>query len=95
LIFSKRRIVARTYRHLRLAEQDQIMRLRDAPVPVGKIATELGRHPATIYRELQSDFFMMTMRISGAISGVWHVANRLLAGSEHAEIRPWHDELFL
>ena len=47
----------RIYRHLSLAERDRIMRLRDARVPVSKIAAELGRHPATIYRELRRNFF--------------------------------------
>jgi transposase, IS30 family len=47
----------RNYSHLSLAERDRIMRLRDARVPVDKIATELGRHPATIYRELRRNFF--------------------------------------
>lgn len=47
----------RIYRQLCLAEPDQIMRLRDARVPVSKIAAELGRHPATIYRELRRNIF--------------------------------------
>jgi IS30 family transposase len=47
----------RIYGHLSLAERDRIMRLRDTRVPVSKIAAELGRHPATIYRELRRNFF--------------------------------------
>lgn len=47
----------RNYRHFSLAERDRIMRLRDARVPVGRIAAELGRHPSSIYRELKRNFF--------------------------------------
>ncbi|WP_298287954.1 helix-turn-helix domain-containing protein [Novosphingobium sp.] len=44
--------MARNYRHLSLEECDTIMRM-----PVGRIAAELRRHPATIYRELRRNFF--------------------------------------
>lgn len=47
----------RNYRHFSLAECDRIMRLRDAQVPVDRIAAELGRHPSSIYRELKRYFF--------------------------------------
>ena len=47
----------RNYHHLSHAERETIMRLRDRRVSVGKIAAELGRHPATIYRELRRNFF--------------------------------------
>ncbi len=43
----------RNYHHLSNADRDTIMRMRDRRIPVGKIAAELGRHPATIYRELR------------------------------------------
>lgn len=32
----------RSYRHLRFAERDRIMHLRDARVPISKIAAELA-----------------------------------------------------
>jgi len=47
----------RIYNHLSLADRETINRLRDAKVPVARIAVELGRHPATIYRELRRNFF--------------------------------------
>ena len=49
--------MAQNYRHLSLEERDTIMRMRDRRMPVGKIAAELRRHPATIYRELRRNFF--------------------------------------
>ncbi|SMC36948.1 Helix-turn-helix domain-containing protein [Novosphingobium sp. B1] len=49
--------MARNYRHLSLEERDTIMRMRDRCMPVGRIAAELRRHPATIYRELRRNFF--------------------------------------
>lgn len=49
--------MARNYRHLSLEERDTIMRMRDRCMPVGWIAAELRRHPATIYRELRRNFF--------------------------------------
>ena len=49
--------MARNYHHLSLAERETIGRMRDARVSVGRIAAELGRHPATIYRELRRNFF--------------------------------------
>jgi IS30 family transposase len=45
----------RNYHHLSVAERDTIMRMRDARRAT--IAHELGRHPATIYRELRRNFF--------------------------------------
>lgn len=47
----------RNYHHLSNAERDTIMRMRDRRISVSKIAAELGRHPATIYRELRRNFF--------------------------------------
>lgn len=49
--------MARNYRHLRLEQRETIMRMRDRCMPVGRIAVELRRHPATIYRELRRNFF--------------------------------------
>ncbi|MDR6708327.1 IS30 family transposase [Novosphingobium sp. 1748] len=39
-----------------MAERNTIMQRRDARVPVGRIAHELGRHPSTIYREISRNF---------------------------------------
>lgn len=47
----------RSYHHLALAEREKIMRMRDAKVPVSRMAVELGRHRATIYRELRRNYF--------------------------------------
>ena len=47
----------RSYHHLGLAEREKIMRMRDAKVPVSRMAVELGRHPVTIYRELRRNYF--------------------------------------
>jgi len=47
----------RNYHHLSNAERDTIMRMRDRRMSVGTNAAELGRHPATIYRELRRNFF--------------------------------------
>ena len=49
--------MAQNYRHLSLSERDTIMRMRDRRMPVGRIAAELRRHPATINRELGRNFF--------------------------------------
>lgn len=49
--------MAGNYRHLSLEERDTIMRRRDRRMPVGRIAAELRRHPARIYRELRRNFF--------------------------------------
>jgi Helix-turn-helix domain len=45
------------YRQLRLDEREAIFRMKDARLPVGRIAEQLGRHPSTIYRELRRNFF--------------------------------------
>ncbi|QNE07747.1 IS30 family transposase [Croceicoccus marinus] len=45
------------YHHLSLAEREKISRMHAAAVSVCRIAVELGRHPATIYRELRRNFF--------------------------------------
>src|SRR4051794_18023552 len=47
--------LARTYRHLDLEQRRTLFRLVEARTPVGEIATRLGRHPSTIYRELGRD----------------------------------------
>ena len=47
----------RSFHHLSAAERETIMRMRDARQSVARIASELGRHPATIYRELRRNFF--------------------------------------
>jgi len=44
------------YRQLRLDERETIFRMKDARLPVGRIAEQLGRHPSTIYRELRRNF---------------------------------------
>jgi IS30 family transposase len=49
--------MTRNYHHLSRAERETIMRMRDRRISVGKIATELRRHPATIYRELRRNFY--------------------------------------
>ena len=49
--------MARTYRHLDLEQRRTLFRLVEARTPVGEIATRLGRHPSTIYRELGRNRF--------------------------------------
>ena len=49
--------MARTYRHLDLDQRRTPFRLVEARTPVGEIATRLGRHPSTIYRELGRNRF--------------------------------------
>src|SRR4051794_29566602 len=53
----RRRLLARTYRHLDLDERRTLFRLVEARTPVGEIARRLGRHPSTIHRELGRDRF--------------------------------------
>jgi transposase, IS30 family len=45
------------YRQLRLDEREALFRMKDARLPVSRIAEQLGRHPSTIYRELHRNFF--------------------------------------
>jgi|SRR5579863_3845848 len=45
------------YRHLRLDEREMLSRMKNAKVPVSQMATRLGRHPSTIYRELRRNHF--------------------------------------
>ena len=47
----------RTYHHPSVAERETIMRMRDARQSVVRIALQLGRHLATIYRELPRNFY--------------------------------------
>jgi transposase, IS30 family len=49
--------MARTYRHFDLDERRTLFRLVEARRPVGEIATRLGRHPSTVYRELGRNRF--------------------------------------
>ena len=42
----------RSFVHLGLEERRRIHRLREAKVPVARIATALGRHRSTIHREI-------------------------------------------
>src|SRR5690348_10552376 len=56
-IAPRRRLLARTYRHLDLDERRTLFRLVEARTPVGEIARRLGRHPSTIYRELGRNRF--------------------------------------
>ena len=49
--------MARTYRQLDLDERRTLFRLIEARRPVGEIAARLGRHPATIHRELGRNRF--------------------------------------
>jgi IS30 family transposase len=49
--------MARTYRQLDLDERRTLFRFVEARRPVGEIATRLGRHPSTIYRELGRNRF--------------------------------------
>src|SRR5947208_2418474 len=56
-IAPRRRLLARTYRHLDLDERRTLFRLIEARTPVGEIAARLGRHPSTIYRELGRNRF--------------------------------------
>jgi IS30 family transposase len=45
--------VPQPYRQLSLDERRRLFRLVDARVPIAKIATSLGRHRSTIYREIR------------------------------------------
>ena len=45
------------YRQLLLDEREALFRMKDAKLPVSRIAERLGRHPSTIYRELHRNFF--------------------------------------
>jgi transposase, IS30 family len=45
------------YRHLTLEERRTIFRLLNAKVPVAEIARQLGRHRATIHREISRNLF--------------------------------------
>jgi transposase, IS30 family len=45
------------YRHLTLEERRTIFRLLNAKVPVAEIANQLGRHRATIHREINRNLF--------------------------------------
>src|SRR3954453_6606714 len=56
-IAPRRRLLARTYRHLDLDQRRTLFRLVEARTPVGEIAARLGRHPSTIYRELGRNRF--------------------------------------
>jgi IS30 family transposase len=49
--------MSQCYRQLRLDEREAIFRMKDARLPVSRIAERLGRHPSTIYRELRRNFF--------------------------------------
>ena len=49
--------MARTYRQLDLDQRRTLFRLVEARRPVGEIAARLGRHPSTIYRELDRNRF--------------------------------------
>ena len=40
-----------------LRERRAIENLLNAKVPVGKIATEIGRHRSTVYREIKRNFY--------------------------------------
>ena len=45
------------YRHLTLEERRALFRRLHAKVPVVEIARQLGRHRATIYREIGRNLF--------------------------------------
>lgn len=49
--------MVRAFNHLTLDERRLLARLRDAGVPVSRIAERLGRHVSTIYRELKRNHF--------------------------------------
>lgn len=49
--------MACSFSHLTLDERRLLARLRDAGVPVSRIAERLGRHASTIYRELKRNHF--------------------------------------
>ena len=45
------------YRHLTLEERRTLFRLLHAKVPLNESARQLGRHRATIYREISRNLF--------------------------------------
>ena len=45
------------YRQLLLDVREALFRMKDASLPVSRIAEQLGRYPSTIYRELRRNFF--------------------------------------
>jgi IS30 family transposase len=50
-------MAASGFDHLGLDERRSLFRLREARVPVAEIASRLGRHRSTIYRELARNRF--------------------------------------
>ena len=50
-------MAASGFDHLGLDERRSLFRLREARVPVAEIASQLGRHRSTIYRELARNRF--------------------------------------
>ncbi len=42
----------RPYRHFTLEERRTLFRLLNAKLPINEIASQLGRHRSTIYREI-------------------------------------------
>ena len=50
-------MAASGFGHLGLDERRSLFRLREARVPVAEIASRLGRHRSTLYRELARNRF--------------------------------------
>jgi len=48
--------MAARFHHLSRDDRETLSRLKDARIPVRKIAAQLGRHPSTIYRELRRNY---------------------------------------
>jgi IS30 family transposase len=54
-----------TYRHLTLEERRTLFRLRNAKLPIKEIASQLGRHRSTIYREIARNEFRQVKQYRG------------------------------
>jgi IS30 family transposase len=54
-----------TYRHLTLEERRTLFRLQGAKLPINEIASQLGPHRCTIYREIARNEFREVRQYRG------------------------------